>query len=226
MLLRAHGTALDWGTLKWCPVNANNGCYDPELIALHEFGHVQRLGHRLTSDEQPETWLETIMHKSPKAKANVGWNAHAFGPCDVARLQMSYEAATPSTLYSTCLSLDTTMWLSAPQSPHEPGTNVLFTATFKIATTETAKLAGDEVDGREVTLQRRLVGGSTWTNYASMSSVGGGSGQYRVTLSVSNTYEYRARYAVDSGEGLNGTSSGAVEVVVDVYCPLGPIPCG
>lgn len=225
MLFRAHGTQLDWGTLRWCPLNSNSGCYDPELIALHEFGHVQQLGHNIPA-EDPDYWLESIMQRNPHAKSHVGWNMHAFGPCDVARLQMIYEALTPTTPYSTCLSLDTTMGLAAPQGPHPPDTSVLFTATFKIASTEVANLAGDKLDGRDVTLQRRIVGGSTWTNYASMSSVGGGSGTYRVTLSVSSTYEYRARYVADSGEGLNGTSSSAVEVVVDVYCPLGPIPCG
>lgn len=222
MLLRVHGTVLDWGTLKWCPLNSNNGCYDPELIVLHEFGHVQGLGHNDAAIGQD--WLESIMQAAPHSKDKTGWNMHAFGPCDVARLQMTYEALTPSTLYSTCLSLDTTMWLSAPQGPHQPGTNVLFTATFKIANTEAANLAGDELDARLVTLQRRLSGGS-WTNYTSMSSVGGGSGQYRVTLSVYGTYEYRARYVAGSGEGLNGSSSSAVEVVVDP-CQLGPlVPC-
>ena len=222
--LRPHGYAADWGTLRWCPVNGNDGCYDPELVALHEFGHVQRMSHNIAA-EDPDYWLKSIMQRAPHAKPHVGWNMHTFGPCDVARLQMSYEALTHSTLYSTCLSLDTTMWLSAPQGPHLPGTNVLFTATFKIASTEAATLAGDELDARDVMLQRRLVGASTWTSYASMSSVGGGTGQYRVTLSVSSTYEYRAKYTADSGEGLNGSSSSALEVVVDP-CQLGPlVPC-
>jgi len=73
--LRAHGYVFDWGKLRWCQYSADqaDGCYDAEMITLHEFGHVQSLNH---PDESLVTdWLDTIMHQYPKSKAKAGWSA-------------------------------------------------------------------------------------------------------------------------------------------------------
>ncbi len=88
--LRPQGYSLDWGTLRWCQFydSPPSGCFDAELITLHEIGHVLTLGH---IDESTVTdWTDTIMHAAPKTKAKTGWNAHDFGRCDAARLQLRY----------------------------------------------------------------------------------------------------------------------------------------
>src|SRR5690242_7303707 len=102
MRLRPQGYPLDWGTLRWCQAydTPPSGCYDAEMIALHEFGHVQTLDH--PDDADVTNWTDTVMHWAPKTKAKAGWNQHEFGPCDVARLQIRYEPLTSSTRISTC----------------------------------------------------------------------------------------------------------------------------
>jgi len=78
MRLRPQGYPLDWGTLRWCQAydTAPTGCYDAEMIALHEFGHVQTLDH--PDDADVTNWTDTVMHWAPKTKAKAGWN-HLLG---------------------------------------------------------------------------------------------------------------------------------------------------
>lgn len=222
--LRPHGHVLDWGTLRWCQYwasNPPNGCYDAELITLHEFGHVQTLGH--VDESLGEPWLDSIMHAGPRTKAKIGWNEHDYGRCDVARLQIRYRALTPSALYSTCLSLPTTTTLSPSATSISSGASVTFTATLHVSSsTQYSKLQDEPASNRVVLLQRRSPGASTWTNHAQMNQTAT-DGRYRLAVSPSATYEWRARFANPSDEGLNASSSAVVKVTVsscsgDVCC--------
>jgi hypothetical protein len=221
--LRPQGHVLDWGTLKWCQFYDKwpNGCYDAELITLHEFGHVQTLGH--VDESLGEPWLDSIMHAGPRTKAKIGWNEHDYGRCDVARLQIRYRALTPGTLYSTCLALPTATTLTASSTSITGGSNVTFTATLHVSTSaQYNKLQGEPVSNRVVLLQRRSPGTSTWTNHAAMNQTAT-DGRYRLTVSPSATYEWRARFAKPADDGLNASSSAVVKVTVggctgDVCC--------
>lgn len=221
--LRPQGYVLDWGTLRWCQFYENppTGCYDAEMITLHEFGHVQTLGH---VDESQVEWLDTVMHEAPHSRAKIGWNMHAFGRCDVARLQIRYEALTTSTPYSTCLSLGTDLGMSVSSTRPSYGSYVTFTATLRVASDAPyAKLAGDALTGRKVLLQRRPVGGSSWTTHSEMTPLTDDSGRYTRTLKMTVSYEWRARFVSPSNEGLDGSSSAVTTVRVSsctTNCPL------
>lgn len=221
--LRPHGYVLDWGTLRWCQFYTNppNGCYDAEMVTLHEFGHVQTLGH---ADESEVAWLDTVMHEAPHSKAKVGWNMHAFGRCDVARLQIRYEALTSTAPYSTCLSLPAALALKASTTAPTYGGSVTFTAALRVSPdAQYLKLAGDPVSGRRVMLQRRPVGGSTWSNYVEMVPLTDGTGRYTKTLRIIASYEWRARFFKPADEGLAGAHSSAFAVYVrgcTGTCPL------
>jgi hypothetical protein len=85
------------------------------MITLHELGHIQGMGH---IDDAPDPgtsadWLDSVMHGVSRAKPKSGWNAHQYGPCDVAALQAAYQPATSSTAISTCHSLATTASVGA-----------------------------------------------------------------------------------------------------------------
>jgi hypothetical protein len=221
--LRPQGYVLDWGKLRWCQFydSPPTGCYDAEHVALHEFGHVQTLGH---VDESKVEWLDTVMHEAPHSKARVGWDMHAFGRCDVARLQIRYQALNTTTPYSTCLSLPTSLGMSASTTSPAYGSYVTFTATLRISSdAQYAKLAGDALAGRSVILQRRSVGGSSWSNFTEMTPYTDGSGRYAYTVKVSATYEWRARFAKPSDEGLQASSSTVTTVWVggcSGTCPM------
>jgi hypothetical protein len=221
--LRPQGHVLDWGTLKWCQFYDNwpNGCYDAELITLHEFGHVQTLGH--VDESLGEPWLDSIMHAGPRTKAKIGWNEHDFGRCDVARLQIRYRALTPSTPYSTCLSLPTAATLTASSTSVSAGSGVTFTATLHVSSSaDYAKLRGEPISNRAVLLQRRLPGDTSWTTHAQMNQTAT-EGRYRLTVTPATTYEWRARFAKQADEGLKASSSAVSKVTVssctgDVCC--------
>ncbi len=217
--LRPQGYALDWGRLRWCQFydSPPSGCYDAELIMLHEIGHVLTLGH---IDESTVTdWTDTIMHAAPKTKAKIGWNAHEFGRCDAARLQLRYGAESPGERISRCLDIGTELGLSAsPGTFIDYGSNVTLLASLRIDPYSPAEiLAGDPLSGRTVWLQRRPVGGSAWADLVQMSG-SAEAGRYFRTLNVTSPFEYRARFAASSNEGLGDATSGVVRISVDDPC--------
>jgi hypothetical protein len=207
---RVHGHMYDWGQLRWCQFFANppNGCFDAQTAALHEFGHVQGLGH---SGDGP---ADTIMYTTSLTKPKAGFNARDFGRCDVAAMQTRYEALTPSTPISTCLNLATQLALTSSAAIAPSGTPVTFTASLKIGDgVAHARLAGDPLSDRAVVLQRRLVGAASWTVQGAMAS-GAGAGSYRTTLTPGGTYEWRAVFAKPADEGLKASNSAVVKVSV------------
>jgi hypothetical protein len=206
--LRAHGHVFDWGTLRWCQFfdNAPNGCFDAQTAALHEFGHVQGLGH--TSVGPPSSIMYTTSLQKPKA----GYNQRDFGACDVAAMQIRYELLTARTPVSTCLSLASSLTLTPSSTTFVSGSSVTFTATLKIADSVShARLAGDPLSGRTVVLQRRSVGSTSWTNHGQMGA-STTDGSYGLTVSPDGTYEWRASFAAPANEGLKASASAVTKV--------------
>jgi hypothetical protein len=217
--LRPHGYPLDWGTLRWCEFydDPPTGCYDAEMITLHEFGHAMTLGH---ADEADVTsWTDSIMHASPKTKAKAGWNAHEYGVCDVARLQIRYEALTASTRYSTCLDLETELSLSSSATSAPFYGQVTLTARLKISDQAIyPNLASDPLAGRRVNLQRRPAGQTAWTTVSELDSVTGDPGRYSAKVTINAVYDWRAVFNTPSSEGLRSSASQAVRVSLSYDC--------
>ncbi len=228
MRLRPQGYPLDWGTLRWCQFydSPPNGCYDAEMITLHEFGHVQTLDH--PDDADVTTWTDTVMHWAPKTKAKAGWNQHEFGRCDVARLQIRYQPKTTSTPISTCLDLDTSLSLSAGASSATRGSTVTLTARLRVADNVSwPLLASEPLADRHVVLQRRAPGASSWSSVGTMSAADD-NGRYSKTLTLSDTYDYRAWFNAPSNEGLESATSLVLRVTVSIggYCGFGKTDSG
>jgi hypothetical protein len=211
--LRPHGHVLDWGKLRWCQFfdDPPNGCYDARMITLHEFGHVQTLGH--VDESLGGDWLDSVMHAGPRTKAKIGWNQHHFGRCDVATLQKRYQALNTRTLYSTCLSLSTSLTLTASKTSVAPQGSVTFSATLRVGDDAPNKLRGDLLSGRAVTLQRRVPGSSSWTDVTQMSAAAG-DGKYTHTARPTTTYEWRALFRKPAAEGLTRSTSTPLTVSV------------
>ena len=213
--IRPHGTQLDWGTLRWCQFydEPPNGCYDLEMVTLHEFGHAQTLGHAIESET--DQWTDSIMHASAHSKARVGWNQSVFGRCDVARLQIRYEPLTTSTAISTCLSLATQLTLTPSSSSATYGSTVTFTSRLSVAADEVwPNLAGQSLSSRAVVLQRRAPMGSLWSTVATMNPATDDAGKYVKTITLTKTYDWRAVFNTPADEGLKGTSSTSDRIVV------------
>ena len=219
--MRPHGTQLDWGTLRWCEFydgEPPNGCYDLEMVTLHEFGHAQTLGH--VDEAQIDTYTDSLMHATGlRSKPKAGWNQHVFGRCDVARLQIRYEPLTTSTPISTCLDLATDLSLSPTTSGIAYGTSVTLTAKLKIdASTSYPILAGEPLTGRSVVLQRRALGSTAWATIGEMSAVTDNTGRYVKTMTLTTTYDWRAVFSAPGNEGLDGATSSISRLSVTYGC--------
>jgi hypothetical protein len=217
--IRPQGTVLDWGTLRWCQFYSSppRGCYDMEMVALHEFGHVQTLDHAgaTTADK----FTDTVMHATVHSKPKTGWNMHVFGRCDVARLQIRYHPLTTATPYSSCLDLPSQLTLTSSSDGSEPfGTPVTLTARLSVADdARYANLAGQPASGRVIELQRQPLGGS-WQDAGVLTPLDDDTGRYRATLTVTGTNYWRAVFAAPTGEGLGAATSAVLLISLDVQC--------
>lgn len=223
MWLREQGRVFDWGTLKWCQQYSSppNGCYDAETIALDEFGHIQILAHHANFADDRD-YLDAVVQTLSRTKPKGGWDMHVLGRCDVATLQLRYDVPNTSAKVSTCLSLATTLTLSAsPTSIAYRGTTKL-TAVLRVAADDAyGRLRGNPLTDRTVKLQRRPTGTSTWTTFATMAA--GSSGTYTTSVTLQSRTDFRAVFSRPSGEGLVGDTSPTVTVTVG-SCSRPPCP--
>jgi hypothetical protein len=213
--LREQGHVFDWGTLKWCQAysTAPNGCYDAETITLDELGHVEGLNHHVNYPDDSD-YLDAVVQTYSRTKPSSGWNAHAFGRCDIATLQMLYDMLNTSARYSTCLDLTTVLTLTASPSAIVSGGATTLAATLKVYDADGYRtLGGNLVSGRTVTLQRRAPGATTWTTIGTM-PVGSTAGTYVLSQRPGADTDYRAVFATTSTEGINGDTSPTVRVAV------------
>jgi hypothetical protein len=212
MWFRPHLWTLDWGTLKWCQAMATvaNGCYDVENVALDEFGHIELLGHHVNYADESD-FTDSVVQFAARSRAKEGWNQHVFGRCDVARLQLEYELRASGDPVSSCLNLATTLTISGPSSVSTGGL-VRISGSLRIASASSAReLSGDPLSYRTVTLQKRVLGATSWTAVGALSS-NLAAGSYGLTITVNQTADYRLQYDSPSTEGLQNSVSAALRI--------------
>ena len=215
MWFREQGHVFDWGTMKWCEAYEvpPNGCYSAETVGLDEFGHVEGLGHHDNYDSESD-YEDAVVQTYSRTKPSAGWNADAFGRCDVARLQIIYDVPLASSRYSTCLDMSTVLTITASPTQIVIGNATTLVATLKVVDSDSyGRIGGNAVSGRTVTLQRRAVGTTTWISVGTMPP-GSTTGTYVLAQRPGGATEYRAVFSTPSNEGINGDSSPAVRVEV------------
>jgi hypothetical protein len=222
MWLREHGRVFDWGTLRWCQMQASptNGCYDAETIALDEFGHIQVLDHHVNYSDDRD-YSDAVVQTFSRTRPSTGWNMHAYGKCDTAALQIKYDVTNLSSLYSNCLDIVTGLSIAADDTSVSYGTPVDFRSILKAATnTSYGRLSANPVGGRTIRLQRKAVGSSTWSNVTTLTSVSP-TGTYVGTVWMYQTADYRTVFSTPTNEGLRGDTSPTVRVTVTctINCP-------
>jgi hypothetical protein len=216
---RENGHRFDWGTLRWCELSGSpDGCYQVENVMLDELGHVMVLDHHDNLADDSD-YGDAVVQTYSRTKPRSGWNAHAFGRCDVATLQQQYDVLNSTTAYSTCLDVPTTLSLTASKTSVPVESLVTFTAS--LATNGSGRLSNNAVSGRVVVLQQRLSSG--WSDVATMAP-GTASGTYSTTVTVWTSRDYRALFRKPSGEGLRSSSSAAVTITVTSGCLRAPCP--
>jgi hypothetical protein len=218
MWFRPHGTALDWGTLRWCQAQATatNGCYDIRRVALDEFGHVEMLNHHVNFADESD-YLDAVVQYAGRSRPKEGWNTHVYGRCDVARLQLEYELLDSGDPVSTCLSLATSLTIAADPASIVAGAATRVSGELEIAVTSAAKrLSGDPLSRRYVTLQKRDIGSNAWVVVATLAPVTGSAGSYAVTIRPTTSADYRLGYDASSSEGLKDTTSSFIRISVGV----------
>jgi len=213
--LRENGHRFDWGALRWCEMTGSpTGCYQAETITLDELGHVLGLDHHGNYGDDrdyDDAVVQTYSHTKPR----MGWNADGFARCDVASLQQMYDVPSSTTRYSTCLSVPTTLSMTASSAWVTAGSSVTFTA--HLGTNGTGKLSNNKVTGRTVVLQQHLSSG--WSDVATMAGVSAGT--YRATIRIRSDLDYRAKFRKPSNEGLKASSSNVISVSVTGVCGSG-----
>lgn len=218
---RANGYWFDWGQLRWCQAAGfSTGCYDAENVGLDELGHVLGLDHHVNWPDQSD-YGDAVVQAVTRTFPKTGSTAYAFGRCDQARLQLLYERQSSWSVLSSCLALPSQTGIGVSATSITAGGSVLFYGSLRVSTSAAAgNLTGDWVSGRTLVLERRFLGGSTWTPVATMTPQAVG-GSYAVTVSITGTYEWRVTFTQPSGEGLLGSSSVAVPIYVQScsVCP-------
>jgi hypothetical protein len=215
MWLREHGRVFDWGTLRWCQMQAapTNGCYDAETIALDEFGHVQVLNHHVNFADESD-YTDAVVQTHSRTRPKTGWNMHTYGICDTATLQIKYDLPNLSSLYSRCLDVVTIVNLGVSDTSIAYGGLVDISALLRAATdTDYGRLSANPIGGRTVRLQRRAIGSSTWTNLATLSPTSP-TGTYVAALRLYASADFRTYFATPTNEGLRGDTSSAVRITV------------
>ena len=214
---RENGHRFDWGTLRWCELSGGpDGCYQVRNVMLDELGHVLVLDHHENFGDDRD-YDDAVVQTYSRTKPKAGWNAHAFGRCDVATLQQQYDVPSASALYSTCLDVPTELSIAASRSSVAAGAMVTFTAA--LGSDGTGKLSNNAVSGRTMALQQRLASG--WSDLATMAP-GSAAGTYVTSLNVWATRDYRAVFRKPANEGLRASSSAAQTVTVSSGCQA---PC-
>lgn len=217
--LRENGHRFDWGTLRWCELSGSpDGCYEVENVMLDELGHVMVLGHHENYPDESD-YRDAVVQTLSRTKPRSGWNAHAFGRCDVATLQQQYDVTNATTLYSTCLDVPTALSVTASRTSVPVGSSVIFTAT--LATDGSGRLSNNFVSSRVVVLQQRLAAG--WSDLATMAA-GTSAGTYTATVPIWGTRDYRVLFRKPTAEGLRASSSPAVTVTATSTCMPGREP--
>ena len=215
---RENGHRYDWGTLAWCEMSGSpNGCYQAETITLYELGHVSGLDHHVNLANDSD-YADAVVQTYSHARPLVGWNASAFGRCDVATLQQVYDVPSWTTLYSTCLDIPATLAFAASTTQVPLSGSVTFTATLRA--NGTGRLAGNPMAGRVVVLQARS--GTTWVDLLTMPA-GSAAGTYVATYWPRLAQDYRAVFRKPASEGVRASSSGAITVSITcspTRCPL------
>ncbi|MBI2781716.1 MAG: hypothetical protein HYX55_07975 [Chloroflexi bacterium] len=218
MWFKAHGAVLDWGTLRWCQAQsvATNGCYDIRRVALDEFGHVEMLNHHENYADESD-YLDAVVQYAGRSRPKDGWNAHVYGRCDVARLQLEYELLDSGDPVSTCLSLATSLTIAADPASIVAGAYTQITGELEIAVATAAKrLSGDPLSRRAITLQRRDLGSTTWVVVGTMGWVTGSAGSYVISVRPAASADYRLVYDASTSEGLRDATSAVVRVAVGI----------
>jgi hypothetical protein len=229
MWLREHGRVFDWGTLRWCQMQASptNGCYDAETIALDEFGHVEILNHHVNYADDRD-YTDAVVQTFSRTRPKAGWDMHTYGICDTATLQIKYDLPTLSSLYSRCLDLATLLSIAVDDTSIPYGGAVDFTSILKVVSdSDHGRLSSNPIGARTIRLQRRAVGATTWNNLATLTGVSP-TGTYVSTLRLFGTADFRAVFSTPTNEGVRGDTSPTVRISVGpctANCPQ-PITAG
>jgi hypothetical protein len=218
---REDGHRFDFGPLRWCEVeNYPDSCPDAETVMLDELGHVDDLDHHVNLPDESD-WTDAVMQALVHGKPGPGWQVHAFERCDVATLQSLYDVLSATTPYSTCSDIPTTLSIAATKTSVTAWSPVGFTAT--LTSHGPGLLDGNAVAGRTVVLQQRS--GTSWVDIATMSA-GTVAGSYVASLNLWSTTDFRAIFRKPVFEGLRGSTSSTVTIVVTgsctISCPTSP----
>lgn len=216
------GCATGWGSTSfvlsirsnpnypWCQLNNSGTCWDVRRIAIHEVAHV---GGSL--DDNPSA-VETnsIMGDPP-----TGNETNFIKRCDEAKLQLIYGVGDPAAHYPDCydhitghgdIGLGSLTTTSTSSSFACFAAGIVISGRLSIESNANfLALSNQALAARTIFFDRRLLGVTTWTtDVNSTTSTANASGtnwskSFAVNGTGTVTYQYRAHYKRESGQGVD-----------------------
>ncbi len=212
MSFRVQGYQFTWGNMDWCQFHSTfpNGCYDAEMVAVDEFGHVEILNHHVNYTNNSD-YLDAAVQTYSHTKPNVGWNVHTLEKCDQASLQVKYGMLSSSGTVPNCFQTITshgTYGLVVDLSASPTSTTVCANQSVTISGrlnihdySSYGMLGAQGLASRTIWIDR----GST-SKYTSAATGSGSGNNWSKAFTGSNaTFTYVAHFDRPSSEGLDAS---------------------
>lgn len=194
-------------------------CFSALRAVAHEATHVTLTRNHYDAGADDETIMQSSTptpNGSPK-----NWNRKSFLPCDAAAAQLEYGLADPAGKVADCFDvkpgdgakgLNSTLTLSTAASISRCSTQTA-TAAGRLALANAAAyedLRDSPLAGRVVRIDRRPIGGSSWTTgvFSATATAGAGSNWSRaITTTTAGSFQYRATFVTTAAETAVNTSN-------------------
>jgi hypothetical protein len=193
-------------------------CFSVLRVIGHEATHATLLRPHYDGLDD-ETFMQPTTptpNGSPK-----NWNRRSFLPCDEAAAQLEYGLADPSGPYADCFDqtpgdgakgLNTSLTLATPASSTRCW-NTSATVSGRLALADTAAyedMRATPLADRNVRIDRRAAGQTTWTTGVWLATAGDASAtnwSRAVTTGSAGSFEYRAVFSSPAAEAALNSSN-------------------
>lgn len=220
----------------WCqdPAQPDTSCIDAGRTGIHELGHVVGLSRQSNGhSHQPDSAMSStsVMQLNPIKSPDSRYNDLFLGQCDEFELQREYDVLSLAGTYATCVDhavgtgfasgeIETVVVRTSAASITLPcvTSTTSITGTLTLSSgTGLGRLAGNQLPGRAVVIERRVSGGA-WASHATVTTNSSGNFSRIVSTSTPGTWEFRGLFSDGAEVSLDGDDGGITTVTWNASC--------